>query len=436
MKKSTLRMLYRFFLYASLMASLVLMACGSGAGASQTPQEFIESLERVIQQGDAQQLEKMMMAENHRIELDEHRLQPLLDYFDAYPEQWESVKASLNRQADRLEEADSQRLQESMVTPLKLVEREEPVSGMRYAVIPLDYNLYVKGDIPGTIFFMNKEEVSLNDKESVRHSFHEMLPGRHRLEAVYSGEYIDLRTEKEVDLFLPDDQFTSIEVSFDPEPSFIYLRSNVGEAELYINDENTGVLIKDIDKFGPYFPDGSLYASAGVEYPWGLMKSQSIPLEDQVVLSFEVEPFDESVKQSLMETLADFRKNTWEAVQTGNDDLLEGTSDHVHYMIREIRKELEETNQIFTATLEKMVFDWNSLQLIKKDTGELQVSIIARDYFYGALHPVDETSPSMRMEQSNRLYILSYPSEEQQWFLEDMDVTSSIGTVNTSEWEF
>lgn len=119
----------------------------------------------------------------------------------------------------------------------------------KYIIVLKPYDLTIASNIEGTKVFIDGEEVGAF-KEDEDFVYRDLLPGSHVVKINYQGEYADIEEEEEI-LALNREGTNEIYLDLQVSGRYIHVESNLEDAKLFINGEDTGVKIYEEYELGP-----------------------------------------------------------------------------------------------------------------------------------------------------------------------------------------
>lgn len=133
----------------------------------------------------------------------------------------------------------------------------------KYILVLKPYRVIVRSNIPDSIVYIDDNEVGLISKDSSELVCSNISPGVHNIRVVYEGEYSKLEGKDQIICFNRDsDEFYS-DINLDG--SYVEIHSNIENANLYVNEENTNISLANGYKLGPIAMDKSISISAKAE---------------------------------------------------------------------------------------------------------------------------------------------------------------------------
>ncbi|UZJ79552.1 zinc ribbon domain-containing protein [Fictibacillus sp. KU28468] len=171
-----------------------------------------------------------------------------------------------------------------------------------YVVEVKPVTVKVTSNFEDSSVYLDGKKKGILDKEDGIVKAGEILPGSHNVKVEYKGEYATLSDNVDVDVSEAEKNLLEVEVPL--EGKYVYISSNYGDANLFVNGKDTGKTIDDIDKFGPVATDGSITLHAEKNFDVGKMKSESVVVKSDEDVSLDID-YDESAMAAGDETMDD-----------------------------------------------------------------------------------------------------------------------------------
>ncbi|KNF09763.1 hypothetical protein CLPU_2c02150 [Gottschalkia purinilytica] len=224
--------------------------------------EPLSKLENAIVKGDVEYLKDRIRIENHSKELakDEiSKIVKLLNHLD--------VGRNLNDYTDKNIKRNIYLMKDG----------KEKIFYDKYVIYIKPQQLVINSNIPNVKVYLDGKDIGKTDKDSTL-KYNLNVPGLYKIKAVYSDKYSKVENEEEA--YLYNDTDKEIEQDVKLNAGYINVYSNNDEAKLYVNDKDTGLLVKDIGKFGPIALDGSISIQSKVKAPKGYIKSMKMDVAE------------------------------------------------------------------------------------------------------------------------------------------------------------
>lgn len=147
----------------------------------------------------------------------------------------------------------------------------------KYVLVLKPYRLVLDADIEGAEVYLDGTKIGKIDDDHY-FEYKSTLPGKHKIELKYKGEYVDLETQE--DILIYDNYTSEIFHSMYLNGEYIWIDCNYYDAKLFVNDKDTGKTIRDIEYFGPIPLDGSIVLQAKLETDYGVLESEKVTIDD------------------------------------------------------------------------------------------------------------------------------------------------------------
>lgn len=267
---------------------IVLLIVGAGftsvASSKAKPISVVEIFENAIVKGNVKQVMELAVPGDPLFIIDESSAQLLIAYYKANPSSFTDEMKRLKFDAEMWNDEISMNLDPSTIDDLlSLVKRKEK-EGLfgKYAIEIKPSYFKVMTNQKGTVFYLNDKEIltaKVDDYDKILGPF---MPGNYELKVDYEGDYVSLSSSRKVKL--PEDHDKDIDLSL--KAQYIYPESNDLEAQLYVNDKDTGITFEHMNRFGPVASDGSLTVHAQKKTEWGTLYSEKIRITDESIYPY------------------------------------------------------------------------------------------------------------------------------------------------------
>jgi len=310
-------------------------------GGSSSPTELVNGFEEAVKNGDTDALMNLATLDND-VTWNEEQAESLINHLQEDNNDLDDQLMLLHAQASYYEsegQANNVISQmypgESIVTvgPFYIAEEE--------AFIGKDYKLKVRGyqltaEAPeGTTITFNGEDIVSDSEDTVKLGM--VGPGIYTIKGQKDYDYTTVTDEKEVTVFDMEDfeETITLNVSGDT----VSLNSNTPNTVLYVNGDQSDIIIEKDSSFGPVREGITLKGVA--EFPWGVGESEEITIEEDID-SYDLTPktiTSDDTKNEITEIINEFAQNRIATLVEQDIELLKNVSDN-------LRKEY--TNRIST----------------------------------------------------------------------------------------
>ncbi|MBX0357697.1 zinc ribbon domain-containing protein [Halobacillus sp. Nhm2S1] len=277
--------------------------------------KLVQKYETAVGQDDAKALADLFIFEDSAEKVDEEGTQAFLDYLKEYPEEAEALLEELQGQLDKTQSREDEFWDEWLDEDhfITIVQDGKFLFFDRYrlAVEPVYVTLHT--DYKGTKVSHGEKEVYTASADDEGLEYGPLFPGIYQFAATYKNQTADLNTTEKVELWgrYSNDVYFQMEADT---VTFLTESMPVDSAKLYVNGQ-----LVDFDPFsgepyGPVMLDGSLNVEVEAEFPWGVMKSDTIALEEQnVMVTFE---FTEEMESEIAEIIGEYYQSYLKSFET------------------------------------------------------------------------------------------------------------------------
>ena len=128
-----------------------------------------------------------------------------------------------------------------------------------------------------------------------------LLPGNYTVEGEYKGEYGHLKSEETLDFSKAEENI--LEHDIDLKGAYVNIESNIENATVFINGEDTKITVLDAKEFGPFATDGSVEIHAEAKSPNGVMKSDTVTVSKNTNIYLNFEEIETANSENLKESV-------------------------------------------------------------------------------------------------------------------------------------
>lgn len=323
-------------------------------------EHIITKFEQAAKDGDAAALASILKSNDSKLVLDEDNIKPLVDYLKNDHFSRESIGAELREQLKQYDKnmnyADVSDIYYKSIIHLQK-------DGKRFLLFD-DYNLQVIALYPdvttnykGTKIKVNGKDMLTTNEEYYYDKVGPVVPGKNVFQATFEGDFSKMEVKKTVTLTTAN-SFESIELDLDGD--YLTLVSDFDDASVFIDNKDTNLTVDEFDSIGPFLVDGSSEVHIEKEFPWGVVKSEAIPIDDSFI-RVDLDPMNEDLLESIQMSTRNFYLEFVHAMNTSDVSM-------ATHMSQEIKDAMiyavdgffgEESN--FEVKLVKLVFDMNSI---------------------------------------------------------------------------
>lgn len=242
---------------AVLLAFGVLWYIGS---ENSKPSKIVESFNSAIASEDKSKIAELIYCSDSKLELSEKSVEPLLNYLKDNPSYSKNTIDELKKQALNLEtnKSLSAIVNNKNSNTFNIVE-----NGKKFLFFP-NYKVEIKPiyvqistGVKDVTFTLNDEEIGKSDVDNFTKEYGPYIPGKYKLVSTYSGKYVSLNEDHDINTIAASDQKVKIEVF--ESLSYVKVSSDYPEAQIYVNDKDTGIKVSEAQNFGPLSKDTKVY---------------------------------------------------------------------------------------------------------------------------------------------------------------------------------
>lgn len=296
----------------------------------------------------------------------------------------------------------------------------------KYQVFVNSYNIKLNCDLNDCEISINGVEVAKSDSNNYSKILGPYLPGKYTIYSKYTGKYTYL--EKKLDTTLIGEFFSSTtkDVSILMGATKVNFISEFHDANLIVNDIDTGLKISQAIDFGP-INENTKFSMKKI-FPWGEMKSNDTLYNNyfsNLKLSFTP---NTDLSNNIMNIINEMNKS-WVIASYSNDV---NKITHINGKFKEKLKSDFDTKiknkQKFQGKILSSKFDPNSLKL-EYINSKYYTSIVAEEKYNSCIYP--EGSTCVLKDNTNlSTYQLLYDEATNKWVVID---SSSISFYNFSD---
>lgn len=305
-----------------IVIAFILLAIGAAGyfiGNSLTqPSKVIANFKSDIAANNQAALAKLLYCDDSRLTINQKSLDPLMKYFKDNPDYLNKVVDGLNKQSLTLSNSSIPATNSKNMFQLLSV-------GKKYLLFP-NYKINikpafitVKAGSKDVAILLDNKEIGKSNTDNFSKQFGPYLPGEYVLSANFKGKYASLNETHDLDLVTSADNKSEIEVLNNL--TYLNIGSDHPDAELYVNNTDTGIKVSAASNFGPLDPKSKVYAIITKDGQ-SLKSNEYTPGEgdnNNVFLSFEQsERTADNVKNQLHDLINWYTNSFTQAVNTND----------------------------------------------------------------------------------------------------------------------
>lgn len=284
---------YSVFILSVLL--LILLCLGYLVGnINKGRDKVINNLEMALKDDDVNKLRNVVRVNNKKVSSEE--LKPLMDYFSNNTSKIDYTIRSL-KTTDSSNEFT--------------LEKTKGLFKDKYKININLVNLTITSNF-------NEGEFTLNNTNKLidGDTFSDIIPGSYTIKGVLQSEYGDIVDTK--DIVISENK----KETFTFNAINITVESDYEEAEIFINDVNTGYKVLDNKEIGPIISDGSVNVHLEKDFPWGRINSGNVAIKDINKLKINIDMNNEELQTSLNIIVKSFYESVFNSLNEEDKDLI------------------------------------------------------------------------------------------------------------------
>lgn len=144
-----------------------------------------------------------------------------------------------------------------------------------------------------------------------------LVPGIYNVQAENKNKFDSLTYRKDLPIMTKQQEkeieFNGIKISID---------SEYKEAKVFVNGKDTNLDVSQFDKIGPFKNDGSSSLHIEEQLPWGLIKSEEMPIERSNNIHVNLSLKNEKLNQDIDSKVKEFFTSVFNALNNENENII------------------------------------------------------------------------------------------------------------------
>ncbi|MCD5324185.1 MULTISPECIES: protein kinase domain-containing protein [Pontibacillus] len=421
-----------------LLVGAVLFGTYTYTAAKYNKDATIEQFEQAIIEEDKETLKDLLVSEDQRLKIRDQEINVFLDYLEHDPTYMDDLISGLEDLTDQ-QISLSNAAKASSKEPRKDLPFTFVKGDKKYVVIDTfklqvsPKYITVHANLANTKILLNDKEVANTPSENYSQDFGPFMPGLYSVEAEWTSEYATLQDQQTIELFNTSEE--KMMANFNLSGYFIELNSNYEEAKVFINDEDTRLLVKDSQQFGPVQGNGSQKVHTEVTLPWGTVKSDEVTVKGQSIIDLPIVPLTDELKHELMKVTNEYASSVVKSYTSNDASQLKHSSQDVFLTHKERLETYKDENQTWKGQLIKTSYDLNSFDLYQNGQDEYEVMAKASIMNNEVISKEDETEePTLTEDHYSIIY--RYDKEQSKWLIKEMDKMDSYHPLAPKVYSF
>lgn len=224
-----------------------------------SPSKLVERFQSDISSSDKADLSKILYSNDNRLKVDEKNSSYLLAYFKDNPSYLNKAMDNMNSQLGdtNLIKKASDFTQDNLSI---VIDGRTLLFFPRYKVSVKPTFIEVNTGIKDVELSLDDSKIGKSDKDNFSKEYGPFMPGKYKLYADYKGKYISLNKNYNIDLVNSTNGKVNVDIFKDL--NYVKIDGDHPDAEIFVNNRNTGIKISDAVNFGPVNPEMKIYAIA------------------------------------------------------------------------------------------------------------------------------------------------------------------------------
>lgn len=247
------------------------------------PDVVVTKFKNAVTSNNKNQLESILFCDDTRLSMDDENMSLLLKYFKNNPSSLNTIVANLNKQASSSAEIKNFQKDSSETFNVEYV-------GKKYIFFP-EYKINmqpsfieIKASVKNIKFKLDNKDIGESDSDDFSKKYGPLMPVEHTLIANYKGDYVSLSKSYDVNLDKANHE-ESVEVLKDLK--YVKVDSDQPQAEIFVDNKDSGVKVEDAGKFGPITENSEIYGMVQNDGSKLRSKMCSISDNDSAYLDFQ-----------------------------------------------------------------------------------------------------------------------------------------------------
>lgn len=375
------------------MVIIIFMACALFLGyfigrVNNSRDNVITRLEIALKNEDVKALSSMVTINDKKVS--KEKLEPLIEYYK------ENTQAIDN---------DMKSLRSGENTSVFSIKDKKKVFGNAYYVQLKVYNVKVNSN------YMDGE-FTIDNKSFIKggESMENIVPGVYTINGILKSQYGDIQSSK--DFVLMKDE--NVWVNFDAVN--ITINSIFKDADVYIDNEYTGMTVNDAEDLGPFNVNSSIPVYIEKEFPWGTIKGDEAYITDVPVLNLSINMKNDKMEKEIENTAEEFYKSVFEALNKEEKSFISGAEESVKDKIYSILEK--------RYTFLKNNYNINDIEIMNdKSEYTYEDDMYKANVVVKVEYSIEKSFFGLDKEGSSKMFFTKfiYDEDKNQWIVNDVE---------------
>lgn len=252
---------------------------------------LVQKFEKALIGKDSEELSKYLVSSDSAININNENLKGLITFLDENPSERNEIIKSIKDQSIKLD--SNIKLKDnsgySNSNQLFTLKKNGKIAGIfdKYIFIIEPIYIEVHGNLKGTKFYLQDELLGTADSDSFTKEFGPYVPANYEIKAEFNGEYADFQKSGIIDLTNNyDGNKLSLDFYFDY--GYVDVTCNYENADVYINDKNTGLKVKEAKEIGPISDHEAVMIYCEKKFDNEIVKSNQVKVYGDTYADLEI----------------------------------------------------------------------------------------------------------------------------------------------------
>ncbi|NKF06244.1 hypothetical protein J1C67_02695 [Clostridium gasigenes] len=310
----------RKYLITSISIIIIILLMVSGKGFITSEDKLLNDLEISMKQGDSSKIYGDILVADKKVSRSE--LDPLIKYYN-------SDTTKINKVLSELKN--------SGVGEVFTIKSNKKGIWKDYYLEVNTVDIKVNCNFSNAKIFVDSNELNEDNRSSG------IVPGLYKIKAILKTNYGDVEKEIEVSLIQNE------EVSINLEAVDLNITSNFNDAKVLINDKDINKKVSEIGDYGPIPTNESIDIGVQREFPWGIIKSEKIKVNDSPNINIDINMVNEELTTQIELSINKFYESVFNALNKRDYRLIVLTNEEIQ---RKIYDEINKKSLIFKNNYE------------------------------------------------------------------------------------
>ena len=310
----------RKYLITSISIIIIILLMVSGKVFITSEDKLLNDLEISMKQGNSSKIYGDILVADKKVSRSE--LDPLIKYYNSNTTKINKVLSELKT---------------SGVGEVFTIKSNKKGIWQDYYLEVNTVDIKVNCNFSNAKIFVDSNELNGDNRSSG------IIPGLYKIKAILKTNYGDVEKEIEVPLIQNE------EVSINLEAVDLNITSNFNDAKVFINDNDINKKVSEIGDYGPIPTNENIDIGIQREFPWGIIKSEKIKVNDSTNINIDINMVNEELTTQIELSINKFYESVFNALNKRDYSLIVLTNEEIQ---RKIYDEINKKSLIFKNNYE------------------------------------------------------------------------------------